>query len=188
MLQRIAVILLALTFGAGAAYALDDEQAAQAAKTRQSVLTVMRWNVVPMAGMVKERIPYDEAGFRALLAPLIAGDTPSINFETQHRHKDGHDIPVEIFLQYINPPGETPRYVAIVRDITERVEAEEALRRMNDELEQRVEERTARVREQAEILDQIHDSVVSTDMEGMITGWNKYGSKVIGYILLIRNI
>lgn len=70
MLQRIAVILLALTFGAGAAYALDDEQAAQAAKTRQSVLTVMRWNVVPMAGMVKERMPYDEASFRLYSARL----------------------------------------------------------------------------------------------------------------------
>lgn len=64
MLKRISVILIALVVCGSSAWALDDEQAAQAAKTRQSVLTVIRWNVVPMAGMVKERIPYDAARFR----------------------------------------------------------------------------------------------------------------------------
>jgi len=64
MFQKIAVGLLLVMIVAGPAWTLDDEQAAQAVKTRQSVLTVIRWNVVPMAGMVKERIPYDAKQFR----------------------------------------------------------------------------------------------------------------------------
>jgi len=64
MMKRIVVVLLLVAGLAGSAWALDDEQAAQAAKTRQSVLTVVRWNIVPMAGMVKERIPYDAEQFR----------------------------------------------------------------------------------------------------------------------------
>lgn len=63
---------------------------------------------------------FNEEQFRQMIAPMIAGEQPVINFETVHEHRDGHHIPVEIFLQYIAPPGETPRFVAFVRDITER--------------------------------------------------------------------
>lgn len=86
---------------------------------------------------------FDESGFRALIAPLLAGERSSISFETVHRHRDGHDVAVEIFLQYVSPSGESPRFIAIVRDITERKEAESALRKLASELEVRVKERTA---------------------------------------------
>ncbi len=71
---------------------------------------------------------FDEASFRAMLAPLIAGELPLHTFETVHRHKDGHDVEVEVALQYVDPPGGGPRFVAVVRDIGERKEAEAALR------------------------------------------------------------
>jgi len=63
---------------------------------------------------------FNEAAFREMIAPMLSGKQCSTNFETIHQHKNGSQIPVEIFLQYISPPGETPRFVAIVRDITER--------------------------------------------------------------------
>ncbi len=63
---------------------------------------------------------YDEESFRQFVSPLIEGESKSTSFETANQHKDGHIISVEIFLQYVDPPNELPRFVAIVRDITER--------------------------------------------------------------------
>jgi PAS domain S-box-containing protein len=71
---------------------------------------------------------FDEPRFREFIAPLLAGEQPVITFETLHRHKTGRDIPVEIALQYVNPDGEEPRFIAIVRDLSERKAVEERLR------------------------------------------------------------
>lgn len=85
--------------------------------------------------------PYDikpeftPESFRELLVPLITGPTPSLVVQTMHRHRDGHLIPVEIVLQYVVSRGDDARFVAIVRDITERRRTEEALRRSNADLE-----------------------------------------------------
>jgi PAS domain S-box-containing protein len=70
---------------------------------------------------------FDESRFRALLQPLLDGSRQSITFETVHQHKNGRQVPVEIFLQYIDLPDEPHRFVAIVRDITERKRAEKVL-------------------------------------------------------------
>jgi len=64
---------------------------------------------------------YTPESFRQLTRPLIAGTQNSINFETVHCHKDGHEIPVEIVMQLIRQPGGDCNFVAIVRDISERV-------------------------------------------------------------------
>jgi len=63
---------------------------------------------------------YSKEQFRHFLTPLLNDQLSSITFETVHQHKDGRHIPVEIFLQYIHPQNEVARFVAIVRDITER--------------------------------------------------------------------
>ncbi|MAE43506.1 MAG: hypothetical protein CMF63_00670 [Magnetovibrio sp.] len=62
----------------------------------------------------------DEAGFRSIAQPLIEGPQRSSTYETVHQHRNGELIPVEISLQYIAPTNEESRFVAIVRDITER--------------------------------------------------------------------
>jgi cytochrome c556 len=64
MLKKMAISLVVLLAAVGSASALELEQATQAVETREALMTVIRWNVVPMAGMVKERIPYDAAQFR----------------------------------------------------------------------------------------------------------------------------
>lgn len=70
----------------------------------------------------------DEERYRAMIAPLISGEQELHTFEAKHRHKDGHLIPVEVVLQYTAPPDEEGRFITIVRDITERKRAEDALR------------------------------------------------------------
>jgi len=58
------------------------------------------------------------------------------------RRKDGSELPVDIMLSPLSTAGGI-LVLSVVRDITERRRAEEELRRARDELELRVEERTA---------------------------------------------
>lgn len=74
---------------------------------------------------------FSQTSFRKLLGPVLSGEVESHTFTTMHRHKNGTDFPVEILLDYPPPagPGKPRLVVALVRDITVRVEAEEAVRR-----------------------------------------------------------
>jgi PAS domain S-box-containing protein len=70
-----------------------------------------------------------------LLAPVEAGELSSLMFTTVNRHRDGTDIPVEILLQAIaGDDGKPVRFVKIVRDLRERIAAEERLRRAEQHL------------------------------------------------------
>jgi PAS domain S-box-containing protein len=72
---------------------------------------------------------FDETAFRNLIAPLLANEVSSLRFETIHKTKNGGKVPVEIVLQYLQQRDATAaRFVAVVRDITERMQAEERLR------------------------------------------------------------
>jgi PAS domain S-box-containing protein len=78
---------------------------------------------------------FDERSVRELLVPMVKGETTSIVFTTVHRHRDGTDIPVEILMQAIPDEEGTPqRYVKIVRDVRERLETEQRLKRAEQHL------------------------------------------------------
>ena len=72
---------------------------------------------------------FDEARFREIFAPMVQGKTCTRQFTTVHRHKDGHEIPVEVNIQYVTPIGERPRFITIARDITERTKNERVAQR-----------------------------------------------------------
>jgi diguanylate cyclase (GGDEF)-like protein/PAS domain S-box-containing protein len=71
---------------------------------------------------------FTEQRYRSLLQPLLDGSAESLSFETEHQHKNGHTIPVEIGLQIIRKEGQSSRFIAIARDITIRRQAEAELR------------------------------------------------------------
>lgn len=68
--------------------------------------------------------------FKKTMQSLIDGTLPTLTFETIHRHKDGHGIPVEIFLQYIRMEEQEPLFVAMVSDISERKQTEQRIAHM----------------------------------------------------------
>jgi len=71
---------------------------------------------------------FNEQRFRQLIKPLMKKDSnPFITFETLHRHKNGSDFPVEILLQYFGGKDKSKRFIAIIRDNTERKKYEKEL-------------------------------------------------------------
>lgn len=115
--------------------------------------------------------------------------------------KDGDTLWVEYsgaLIDYNNAPAG----MGTIIDITHLKKTEEKLRDAKDELELRVKERTENLsklneelkqeieerkraeqalRDKAIIIDQIHESVISTDLDGNITSWNKGAEKLLGY-------
>lgn len=66
--------------------------------------------------------------------------------QARHRRKDGSEVDVEVNVTLISYGGREV-FSVVVRDITERKLAEEALKKAKQELEIRVEERTAELRQ-----------------------------------------
>ncbi|WP_439136073.1 EAL domain-containing protein [Pseudomaricurvus sp.] len=86
--------------------------------TQSELLKLHPYDVKPL---------FSEPEFRQMIQPLISGEVNRLNFQTTHRHKDGHDLPVDISLQYVELDGEPSRFIAIVRDISEQKRHQEEI-------------------------------------------------------------
>jgi|GEM_PF-915571 len=83
---------------------------------------------------VDVRPDISEQAYRELIAPLVQGQVPSIDFTTKHKTKTDQLIPVEVKLQYVTLPGGKGRCVAIVRNIARRLEE----RKVREQLQARL--------------------------------------------------
>lgn len=108
---------------------------------------------------------FSETRFRELIAPLLSGEQASLTFETIHQHKNGSRLFVEIFLQYLEPEGESGRFIAIVRDITERKQTQQKLELLSS------------------VASQTTNSVIITDLAGRVTWVNDGFCRLTGYAL-----
>lgn len=103
--------------------------------------------------------PEDQAKTLAEVSKLSAGNT-TISFENRYRCRDGSYR----WISWSSVASiEDQVLYATGRDITEQKAIEEVLR------------------QQAQIIDQVHDGVVSTDLQGLINFWNKGAERLFGY-------
>ena len=85
---------------------------------------------------------------RALFTLLLQENDTVVDFESQIRRKDGSITWISENARAVrDEKGNLLYYEGTVEDITKRKQAEEALQRANEELETRVEERTAALKE-----------------------------------------
>ena len=87
---------------------------------------------------------------------------PQRTFRGLHRRKDGSTFPVEVRAALIDYQDDKAIF-GIVRDISQRVAVENTLRT------------------QAQIINQTHDAVATTDFHGVITSWNHGAEELLGY-------
>lgn len=101
----------------------------------------------------------------------------------KHRRKDGSIFPVEVRLScHLYQARKT--FFATVRNISERVEAENAIRRLNAGLEIRVAERTAELRKTTNLLQTVFDGTTDAiflkDLDGRFVMLNQATARFLG--------
>jgi PAS domain S-box-containing protein len=105
----------------------------------------------------------------------LANDTVLIS-------REGREIAIEDSAAPIRDSGgETTGVVMVFHDVTAKRRAAANLRAAYDELEQRVQERTAELAQQAELISLAHDAIIVRDVEDRITFWSKGAEETYGW-------
>jgi PAS domain S-box-containing protein len=97
------------------------------------------------------------------------------------RRRNGSEFPVEISLSPVST--ENGMFVlSSIRDISDRKRIAEELRRANEELHRRTTEQLGEYRSRlASIIDSSEDAILSKDLNGIITSWNRGAEHIYGY-------
>jgi PAS domain S-box-containing protein len=107
---------------------------------------------------------------------------PVDHFDTVRRRKDGALIDVSVSISPIK--DDFARIVGasiIARDIAQRKQAQTALERLRQELEQRVAERTASLAQAEAIIESSDDAIIGATLDGVVTSWNSAATRLLGY-------
>jgi PAS domain S-box-containing protein len=99
--------------------------------------------------------------------------------EYELRRKNGERFPVLASVSVIrNKAGKIKRYIAVHKDITERRQAQDKLKKFNEELVQKIEEAT---RETKDILERVSDGFIALDTQYRYVYSNKKAGEILGY-------
>jgi len=97
------------------------------------------------------------------------------------RKRNGSEFPVEISLSPVST-GKGGLVLSAIRDISDRKRIAEELRRANEALHRRTAEQLGEYRSRlALIIDSSEDAILSKDLNGIITSWNKGAERIYGY-------
>ncbi len=103
------------------------------------------------------------------------------NLDLYGRRRNGSQFPVEISLSPVYTKHGT-LVLSAIRDISDRKRIAEELRRANEELHRRTAEQLGEYRSKlALIIDSSEDAIISKDLNGIITSWNKGSERIYGY-------
>lgn len=129
--------------------------------------------------------PDDRIAVQAAIQQAMSNDT---SYAIQYRvvHPDGEHRTVFAEGEQTRAADGTPvRMFGIVQDITERVRAEEAIRQLNVELEERVETRTRELRQNQQLLQTVMDAlpiaIFWKDDDLVFRGCNQAFASVTGF-------
>ena len=97
------------------------------------------------------------------------------------RRRNGLEFPVEISLSPV--ASEKGMFVlSAIRDISDGKRIAEQLRRASEELQRRTTEQLGEYRSRlASIIDSSEDAILSKDLNGIITSWNRGAERIYGY-------
>jgi PAS domain S-box-containing protein len=97
------------------------------------------------------------------------------------RRRNGSEFPVEISLSPVSTePGTF--VLSAIRDISDRKRIAEELRRANEELHRKTAEQLGEYRARlVSIIDSSEDAILSKDLNGIITSWNRGAEHIYGY-------
>jgi hypothetical protein len=97
------------------------------------------------------------------------------------RRRNGTEFPVEISLSPVSTENAT-FVLSAIRDISDRKRIAEELRRANEELHRKTAEQLGEYRTRlASIIDSSEDAILSKDLSGIITSWNRGAEHIYGY-------
>ena len=150
---------------------------------------------------------YHDAYARGILTFKRTGRGHAVGktLELEAVRENGTKFPIELSVSAVKIEGKW-HATGIVRDISQRKQAEEALQKAHDELERRVEERTARLARTTEqlklelaerkrveeslrqseerfrsVAQTANDGIITVDSRGSIVFWNDAADKIFGY-------
>jgi PAS domain S-box-containing protein len=141
---------------AGAGIWVHDIDTGAFLDVNQTACELYGWSVEEQKELGVEGVSWGEPPYtineaREYVQRAIGGEPQ--RFEWKGRHRLGHPVWAEITLRRVTILGED-RLLATARETSEWKAAEDALRRANEELEQRVRERTAELAETNEALEE----------------------------------
>ena len=164
--------------------------------TKEELLQLTPFDIFPEFGLEQ---------FENLISPLRRGSASRIVFETEQTRKNGSSYPVEVRLQLTSIDSNS-LFLAIVQDITERRKAEQVRLQAQNELEDRVQQRTMELKNVNEalreeiterkgivkalrdseaqiraIVENVVDGIVTIDENGIIELFNPTAEKIFGY-------
>ena len=129
----------------------------------QQAADLLGYTLDEMLGMSVSQavVPSEYADTDSKLHAMLAGESIPL-YERTFRRKDGTEFPAEVNVALVYDPRGAPLHIhSIVRDISERKQAEDDLRKHRDHLEDLVQERTAELETRVAEVEQLNRAMTN---------------------------